>query len=81
MEAELRSIKALLEMMAKSKQSIQLIVSDNKSEFRTQFDSPIRLDPDAEYEIALVNIETYFSFQNVHDSNNSFHYTLDGKIE
>ena len=43
------------------KTSIQIIVSDSKSRFKTRFNPTLQLDRDKEYEIALVNLET-FSF-------------------
>jgi len=33
----------------------------------------------AQYEIALVNLETYYSFPNVDDTNNHFSYSPDGE--
>ena len=33
---------------------------------------------DRKYEIALVNLETYYSFPNVDDTNNQFSYSPDG---
>ena len=59
------------------KSSFQLIVSSNKTEFMTKYDSSISLDPNSKYEIALVNLETYYSFPNVHSANNVFKYSAD----
>ena len=48
------------------KKSFQIIVSDSKSRFKTRFNSTLQLDRDKEYEIdkkyeiALVNLETYY---------------------
>ena len=56
--------------------SRQIIVSRNKTEFNTIFNPPIELNHD--YEIALVNLETYYSFPNV--KNNIFVYN-NGKKE
>ena len=33
---------------------------------------------DKKYEIALVNLETYYNFPNVDDTNNYFSYSPDG---
>ena len=41
------------------KSSLQIIVSNNKTRFRTRFNPPIQLDKNKQYEIALVNLETY----------------------
>ena len=55
----------LLEQIVRNtaKYSKQIIVSDNKTEFITKFSPPIELDVD--YEIALVDLETYYSFPNI----------------
>ena len=62
----------LLEKIVKNtthKTSFQIIVSDNKSNFNTRFNPKIELDRDKVYEIALVNLETYYSFPNIDESN------------
>ena len=68
----------LLEKIAKNtehKTSFQTIVSDNKTSFNTRFNPNIELDRDKVYEIALVNLETYYSFPNIDESNNIFVYS------
>ena len=55
----------LLEKIVKNtehKTSFQIIVSDNKSSFKTRFNPNLELDRDKVYEIALVSLETYYSF-------------------
>ena len=59
------------------KTSFQIIVSDSKSRFKTRFNPTLRLDRDKEYEIALVNPETYYSFPNIDETNNVFVYSPD----
>ena len=59
------------------KTSFQIIVSDSKSRFKTRFNPTLQLDRDKEYEIALVNLETYYSFHNIDESNNVFVHSLD----
>ena len=59
------------------KTSFQIIVSDNKSSFNTRFNPKIELDRDKVYEIALVNLETYYSFPNIDETNNIFVYSPD----
>ena len=54
------------------KTSFQVIVSGDKSNFNTLFNPKIELDSKKVYEIALVNLETYYSFPNIDDSNNYF---------
>ena len=70
----------LLEQIVKittQKTSFQIIVSDNKSNFNTRFNPKLELDRDKVYEIALVNLETYYSFPNIDVTNNVFVYSPD----
>ena len=57
------------------KTSFQIIVSDNESSFNTRLNPTLQLDRDKEYEIALVNLETYYSFPNIDETNNVFVYS------
>ena len=59
------------------KTSFQIIVSDNKSTFSIRFNPTLELDRDKEYEIALVNLETYYSFPNIDETNNVLVYSPD----
>ena len=59
------------------KTSFQIIVSDNKSSFNITLNPTLQLDRDKEYEIALVNLETYYSFPNIDETNNVFVYSPD----
>ena len=59
------------------KTSFQVIVSGNQSSFNIIFNPKIELDMKKVYEIALVNLETYYSFPNIDDSNNIFVYSHD----
>jgi len=72
----------LLERIAHNtepKESFQIVVSDNKTKFTTRFNPHfIQLKTDKKHEIALVNLETYYSFPNVDDTNNHFSYSPDG---
>ena len=74
-------MEAILEKIAKNtepKSSLQIVVSSNKTQFRTDFNKIIELDKKKKYEIALVNLETYYSFPNIDASNNYFRYSPDG---
>ncbi len=74
-------MEALLEKIAqntKPKTSLQIVVSNNKTLFKTRFNPPIQLDKKRKYEIALVNLETYYSFPNIDATNNYFRYSPDG---
>ena len=57
------------------KRSFSIVVSDKKSRFKTWFNPPIQLDKKKDYEIALINLETYYSFSNMVRSNNCFSYS------
>ena len=59
------------------KTSFQIIVSNNKSNFNTKISPAIELEKGKEYEIALVNLETYYSFPNIDETNNVFLYSSD----
>ena len=68
-------MEALLERIAQNtepKSSMQIVVTDNKTQFKTRFNPPIQLDKSKRYEIALVNLETYHSFSNIKSTNNYF---------
>ena len=69
-----------LEKVAKNtehKTSFQIIVSGNEASFNTRFNPKIELDREKVYEIALANLETFYSFPNIDDSNNTFVYSPD----
>ena len=59
------------------KTSFQIIVSDNESKFTTILNPTLELDRDKKYEIALVNLESYYSFPNINETNNVFVYSPD----
>ena len=70
----------LLKKIAKNteqKTSFQIIVSDNEPSFNTRFNPKLELDRDKVYEIAVVNLETYYSFPNIDETNNVFVYSPD----
>ena len=58
-----------------TKKSFSFVVSDNKTRFKTWFKPPIQLDTKKDYEMALINLETYYSFPNIDRSNNCFSYS------
>ena len=57
------------------KKSFSIVVSDIKTRFKAWFKPPIQLDKKKDYEIALINLKTYFSFPNMDRSNNCFSYS------
>ena len=74
MEADL--LKQIVKNTA-HKRSFQIIVSDDKSSFNIGLNPTLQLDREKEYEIALVNLETYYSFPNIDETNNVFVYSPD----
>ena len=74
MEVDL--LKQIVKITA-HKTSFQNIVSGNESKFTTRLNPALELDRDKEYEIALVNLETYYSFPNIDETNNVFVYSPD----
>ena len=63
--------------VSEPKKSYNLIVTGNSSHIETRYDPPIYLEKDKSYELALVNLETYFSFPNIDTDNNTFRYSAD----
>ena len=59
------------------KTSFQVIVTGDKSSFNTYFNPKIELERNKVYEMALVNLETYYSFPNIDNTNNLFVYSHD----
>ena len=57
------------------KRSFSIVVSDNKTRIETWFKPSIQRDKKKDYEIALCNRETYYSFPNKDNSYNCFTYT------
>ena len=57
------------------KRYFSIVVSDNKTRFKTWFKRPIQLDKKNDYDIALINLETYYSFPNIDRSNNCITYS------
>jgi len=55
--------------------SFQIVVSDNKTSFTTQFNPCIQLKRNKWYEIALLNLETHYSFPNIAEENSRFMFS------
>src|SRR6218665_636800 len=60
-----------------SKSSFYILLSEKSSQIRTRFNPLIQLDRNKKYEMALVNLETYYSFPNIDTSNNNLRYSPD----
>jgi len=73
-------MEKLLEKIAGNtnpKSSFHILLLGNESSIRTKFSPVLALDDDKEYEMALVNLETYYSFPNIDNTNNNFRYSPD----
>ena len=58
--------------------SHQFVFSSNKTSWTTNFEKSIHVDNDQnQYEIALLNLETYNSIPNIDKSNNIFVYIFE----
>lgn len=79
-----QEVKVLLERLVKNtnpKEETQVILEGDSSNFTTNFNPPLKLFDDKEYSIALVNLETYYSFPNVEAGiNNKFRYSPDNGL-
>jgi len=66
-----------IERNTSPKTSTQIVVSENstKTKLKTTFVPPLELDRTRKYEMALVNLETYYSFPNLSDEKNVFRYS------
>jgi len=64
-----------IERNTSPKTSTQIVVSENSTKIKTTFNPPLELDRTRKYEMALVNLETYYAFPNIDSSNNIFWYS------
>ena len=55
------------------KDLVTLVVSEGRANIQTTFNPPLYLQANRNYELAMVHLETYYSFANIRDGdNNSF---------
>ena len=59
------------------KKSFYIFLREKGSRIRTDFNPSIELDTNKNYEMALLNLETYYSFPNIDATNNNFTYSPD----
>jgi len=62
------------------KESFQIVVTDNKTQFTTRFNPHIQFKKNKSYEMALVNLETYYSFPNITHENSKMFYSADNGV-
>ena len=55
----------------------QFYIHGCKSNIRTQYTPEVVLSQSCEYEMALTNLETYYSFANITPENNNFKVSID----
>ena len=80
MESILEKIEANTDRTARNtdpKSSFYILVSKKSTKIRTRYNPLIELDANKKYEIALVNLETFYSFPNITAANNNFRYSPD----
>ena len=80
MESTLEKIATTMENVERNtdpKSSFYILVSEKSSKIRTQYNPLIELDVNKKYAMALVNLESYYSFPNIDATNNNFRYTPD----
>ena len=71
MDAEiLRKIASTTEL----KKSLYLLLSKKSSQIATRFKQILQMDLDKKWEMALVGLETYYSFHNIDDTKNNLRY-------
>ena len=58
------------------KDSFTLVLSENSANIQTTFNPPLYLQANRNYELAMVNLEKYYSFANIREVNNSFKWVL-----
>ena len=57
-----------------SKSNLNIVVSGRENPIVTTYKTPILLNKTSRYEIALTNLDTYYSFPNIDETNNQFKY-------
>ena len=63
----------------KPEYSFTIVASDSSGNIQTTFNPPLNLHANRNYELAMVNLETYYSFANIReDDNDSFKWSADG---
>ena len=81
MESTLEKIATTVEKVARNtdpKSSFYILLSKKSAKIRTRYNPLIELDASKKYEMALVNLEIYYSFPNIDAKNNNFKYSFNG---
>ena len=63
----------------KPKDSFTLVLSDSSANVQTTFNPPLYLEANRNYELAMVNLEMYYTFANIREGNNNWlKWSVDG---
>ena len=73
---EIRYTKEVL-VRTEPKDSFTLVVSESSANIQTTFNPPLQLQANHDYELVMVDVETYYSFANIRRYNNSFKLSVD----
>ena len=65
-------------MRARAKDSSTIVVSGGSDNLSAIFTPPLYLKNGRDYELAMVYLETYYSFANIRADNNSLNWSGDG---
>ena len=77
---ELHHLKQISEN-TRGKSGFMIIVSGVDSRIETTYEQPIKLDSKRKYELAFLNLETYYSFPNIDETNNKLQYKTEATAE
>ena len=77
---ELEHLEQIVEN-TRGKTGFMLIISGVDSRIETTYDQPIKLDKKKKYELAFLNLETYYSFPNIDETNNKLQYRISATAE
>jgi hypothetical protein len=68
-----------IERNTRAKENINLILSDVANPIHTLFSPPLILKPEGNYEVALLELDTYYTFPNITEKNNTLKYRKVGE--
>lgn len=80
MDEECKQVLKNIERNTEPKKSFYIMLDEDSTRIVTKFAPLIQLDKAKQYEMALVNLETYYSFPNIDASNNNFRYSPDNGV-
>lgn len=75
------AVEEMLRLQKKKKITYSVDINGTTSRIDTTFQQQLTFDPDKNYEMALINLNTYYSFPNVDATNNKFRYTANNGLD